>query len=70
MTAERVLALLAMAVIAFGLWRISLRVHPYAPCRWCRGRRGRNPGSSRERWGRCRHCGGKGERLRWGAREK
>lgn len=62
--------IIAGSVIGYAGWRISLKRHPYAPCRWCRGRRGRNPGSTGKRWGRCPHCGGKGERLRWGAREK
>lgn len=56
------------AAVGCGWWRLSLRLHPYAACRWCRGRRGRNRGSGTV-WGRCGHCGGKGERLRWGARE-
>jgi hypothetical protein len=65
-----VLIIIAAAVIAYGRWRLSLRRHPYAPCRWCVGRSGRNPGSNRERWGKCRKCGGTGKRLRLGARER
>jgi hypothetical protein len=65
-----VLAIVVTAVIAFGWWRLSLRLWPYAPCRWCGGRSGRNQGSNRKRWGKCRWCGGTGKRLRWGARER
>ena len=60
-----------IAAVAFGGWRLSLRLRPYAPCRWCKGRRGRNRFSSRTGgpYGHCGHCGGSGERLRRGARE-
>ena len=63
-----VLYLITAAAIAFGWWRLSLHFHPYAPCRKCAGRRGRNAGSTSKVWGRCTRCGGKGERLRWGAK--
>jgi hypothetical protein len=56
------------AVVAWGWWRLSLRLWPYAPCRWCGGRRGRNAGSTGQRWGRCSRCGGSGQRKRFGAR--
>jgi hypothetical protein len=62
------LFLLAAAAVAGAGWYVSLRWHPYAPCRACRGRRGRNRGSTGRTWGHCRRCGGKGERLRFGAR--
>lgn len=39
--AETILALAAIAVSGFGLWRLSLRLYPYAPCRWCTGRASR-----------------------------
>lgn len=61
--------LIAAAVIAFGWWRLSLRFWPYAPCRACRRRTGKNLGSNRERWGDCPKCGGSGKRLRRGARQ-
>lgn len=47
---------------------ISCRIWPYAPCKGCEGRPGRNPGSNRQRWGTCRHCGGSGKRERFGVR--
>jgi hypothetical protein len=62
------LILAVVAVAAFGWWRLSLRFWPYAPCRWCRGHKGNNWGSTGGRWGDCPKCGGKGRRLRWGAR--
>ena len=67
----RLLELAAIAAVLYGArWRWRLYKHPYAPCRWCRGKqgRGRNKGSTGDEWGRCKHCGGKGERLRWGAK--
>jgi hypothetical protein len=56
------------AVVAAGLWLLRLRFYPKGPCRWCRGRRGRNRGSEPEQWGDCSHCDSRGERLRFGAR--
>lgn len=61
--------LILAVVVAFGWWRLSLRWWPYAPCRWCRGRKGNIWGSTQGRWGDCPRCGGKGKRLRWGARK-
>lgn len=62
------LILVGAAALAAVVYYVSLRVHPFAPCRRCRGRRGRNRGSTARVWGYCRKCGGKGERLRLGAR--
>lgn len=64
-----ILILIAAAAISYGGWRVSLRLWPYAPCRWCNGA-GTSPGSNRKRLGRCRRCGGSGRRLRRGARER
>jgi hypothetical protein len=61
------LVALAAAVFAVG-WGYSLLVHPRAQCFGCRGRRGRNAGSSDRVWGRCPVCKGTGERWRVGAR--
>lgn len=63
------LLLIAVASVAYGSWRVSLRLHPYAPCRRCSGNRGRNWGSTGSRWGNCPRCGGSGRRMRWGARK-
>jgi len=64
------IALTLTAALGAAWWRLDLRWHPYARCRWCQGRRGRNPGSTGGRWGNCRRCGGSGERLRWTAKDE
>lgn len=48
------------------LWDVWRR--PYAACLACKGRRGKNAGSTGKVWGRCGLCGGTGERLRVGSR--
>jgi DnaJ-class molecular chaperone len=61
-------ALLALIAIGGGVaYYISLRRHPYTPCRRCEGS-GRNSGSSRIRFGTCGKCGGSGRRQRFGRR--
>ena len=66
-----VIGIIVAAAIGYGWWRLSLHMHPYARCLWCRrGRRGQNRGSGDRVWGNCKHCGGSGKRLRWGAREQ
>ena len=42
--------------------------HPFGPCRRCKGRK-TNRGSSRRSWGKCKGCGGTGERQRLGSRQ-
>jgi len=63
------IALGVLALTLFGWWRLSLSLWPYAPCWWCKRRRGQNRGSNRRRWGTCRRCGGSGKRRRFGARK-
>jgi hypothetical protein len=58
-----VLLVLAVAVT----WLVRLLLWPFGPCRWCRGKK-TNPGSTRRRFGNCRHCKGSGYRIRFGAR--
>jgi hypothetical protein len=60
--------LIAAGIIVCAGWRVSLRMHPYAPCRRCQGRRGRNWRSTSNAWGNCGACGGSGRRKRLGAR--
>jgi len=60
--------LLLLAVIAAGVYLAGCLIWPYGPCFACRLNRGRNPGSSHRRHGRCRVCKGTGERLRAGTR--
>jgi hypothetical protein len=49
-------------------WLARLVAHPFGPCLWCRGRRGRNAGSDEEQWGWCGRCDHTGQRVRLGAR--
>jgi hypothetical protein len=58
-----VLVLAALAVV----WLVRAWLWPFAPCRWCKGRK-TNRGSTRKRFGNCRRCGGTGHRIRFGAR--
>lgn len=39
------------------------KTHPHTRCPWCRGS-GRNPLSTRQRYGDCRHCGGSGRKKK------
>jgi DnaJ-class molecular chaperone len=60
------LILLAAALAGAGAYLVSLRVHPWWPCRSCKG-----SGKTRDRlWkqarGTCARCGGKGQRPRKG----
>jgi hypothetical protein len=50
-----------------GVYLVSVRIWPYAPCRLCKGSR-TNAGSNHQRWGLCVQCGGSGRRERFGAR--
>jgi DnaJ-class molecular chaperone len=45
-----------------------LYLHPFGPCRRCKGKR-TNRGSSKKSWGKCKRCGGSGERQRLGSRQ-
>jgi hypothetical protein len=60
--------LIAAGIVLYAGWRVSLRLHPYAACRRCQNRRGRNWGSTSAAWGNCGACGGSGRRKRLGAR--
>lgn len=61
------LQLLIIAAIAAGCYLVSLKPWPWTYCRRCQGG-GRNPGSSRKRFGLCRACDGTGRKKRLGAR--
>lgn len=51
---EGVLVLLAIAVALIGAWRVDVELHPFAPCRKCKGT-GTNLGSRRGAYGLCPH---------------
>ncbi len=68
MYAADVVVVIVAVVAAAAVYLIRCRLFPYGPCRSCAGRRGRSVGSTARAWGRCRSCGGTGERLRLGAR--
>ena len=53
----------ALAGVA-GAVLVHAYVWPWQPCPHCRGRKGRNWGSTDETWGDCRRCGGSGKRIR------
>jgi uncharacterized membrane-anchored protein len=61
------LFLVLVAAVLLAWWLLSLAWHPYAACRKCRDRRGRNVGSKASRWGTCGACRGSGRRNRFGA---
>ena len=61
-----IVIIIGILVVA-GYW-ISLRVHPYAKCRVCKGS-GRHFGSMyKNTLRRCRKCGGSGRQDRLGVR--
>lgn len=63
-----ILVIAGAVLVAGAVYLARCWFYPYGPCRSCAGRRGRNAGSTRRAWGRCRKCGGMGERVRLGAR--
>jgi hypothetical protein len=61
-----VLIVLIIGAFSIYLRRWDVRRHPFRPCPRCGGKR-QNPGSSAQRFGLCRKCGGRGAVLRYGA---
>lgn len=57
------LTLAAVAALAGGLGWWWMKAHPLGKCRWCGGS-GRNPLSTKKRFGTCKHCDGSG-RKEW-----
>lgn len=62
------LILAAAAITAAAVYAVSLRIHPWKPCRSCEG-----TGKSRDTvwktaFGTCKSCGGKGRKPRLGVR--
>lgn len=60
--------ILFAAAALWVVWQVvAARLWPFARCRSCDGS-GRNPGSTRARWGTCRRCKGSGRRQRLAVR--
>jgi hypothetical protein len=59
---------LVLVLVVAAVYLASCVPWPYGPCLACRARKGRNPGSTSRRHGRCLVCKGTGERLRVGTR--
>lgn len=62
------LILAAAAVIAAAVYAVSLRIHPWWPCRPCAGSGKAKDRIWRQAHGTCPACGGKGRRPRLGIR--
>ncbi|HET9969818.1 MAG TPA: hypothetical protein VFQ68_16405 [Streptosporangiaceae bacterium] len=60
-------AVLVVALVLGAAYVVSLKIWPETYCRRCEGG-GRNAGSNRKRFGRCRACGGSGRKPRLGTR--
>ena len=60
--------LLVLAVILALVWAVDVALNPKAPCRRCEGHRGRHGLSRPKAYGDCGKCGGRGERVRFGAK--
>ena len=59
---------LAVLGAVTAVWAVRAIFWPFASCRWCNGRRGRSPGSTSRRWGKCWACGGSGQRQVLGSK--
>ena len=55
------------ATLAGAVLVLDVLIRPWAPCGMCKGR-GRHALSSPRAFGNCPFCGGRGKRLRFGAR--
>jgi Zn finger protein HypA/HybF involved in hydrogenase expression len=59
--------LVGLVLACAAVYLLVARVWPYVPCRWCSGsKRYRAPRG--KAWRNCPHCGGRGRRVRLGAR--
>lgn len=58
---------LEVFAIAALVWAVRAYFFPYAPCRWCSGRKVRR-GSTKKRFGLCPHCKGSGSRQVLGSK--
>jgi DnaJ-class molecular chaperone len=56
------------AVLIAGAYYVSLRIHPWRPCRPCDGSGKSRDALWKSAFGTCRACGGRGRRPRLGVR--
>lgn len=61
-------ALLVVALILLGGYLLSVWINPFAPCRWCKGTPKTYGMIFTKAFDLCRHCEGRGRRMRFGAR--
>jgi hypothetical protein len=60
--------ILAAAAVLAAAYAVSLRIHPWAPCRSCKGSGKSRDAVWKTAFGTCRACGGRGRRPRAGVR--
>ncbi len=60
--------ILAAAAVLAAAFAVSLRVHPWRPCRSCGGSGKSRDAVWKTAFGTCKSCGGKGRRPRPGVR--
>ncbi|HEY1321017.1 MAG TPA: hypothetical protein VGF32_12250 [Streptosporangiaceae bacterium] len=62
------LILAAAAALAAVVYATSLRIHPWTPCRTCKGSGKSRDSVWKTAFGTCRACGGRGRHPRLGVR--
>jgi hypothetical protein len=61
-------AILVVALIALAVYLTSVWINPFAPCRWCKGTPKTTGSLFPRAFDLCRHCEGRGRRVRVAAR--
>ncbi|MHA6780472.1 hypothetical protein ACVGOW_05640 [Pseudonocardia saturnea] len=61
-------AVLVVALIALAVYLTSVWFNPFAPCRWCKGSPKTSGAIFTKAFDLCRHCEGRGRRVRLAAR--
>lgn len=61
-------ALVVVALIALAGYLLSVWINPFAPCRWCKGTPKTTGTIFTRAFDLCRHCEGRGRRVRPAAR--
>ena len=62
------MTLFLLIIAATAVWLVRAYFWPFAPCRWCKGRK-TNRGSNAKRFGSCWRCKGSGIRQVLGSRQ-